>query len=178
MIAIKLGVNPNIVDTATNLASNYLNKPVEGQGFVKGTKEAKKHAQLMRGQQSNKKHFVKGSQEAKDHMAQLRSMRKTGKGFNFLKGIKKIAGNKTVQGIAGTVIKKGIAMSPIGNLVPTSVTDGLIDQAVSTGGDKIAGSGLQPKTRLTSNVYSPIIAGVSPIKRTIVRGGSFLELGR
>jgi hypothetical protein len=135
----------------------------------------------MRGQQSNKKHFVKGSQEAKDHMAKLRQMRgKTGKGLfgSVLKGVKKLAANKQVQGIAGQVLKKGLAMSPIGALVPTSVTDSLIDQGVSASGNAIAGSGLQPKTRLTSNVYSPIIAGVSPIKRPIVRGGSFLELGR
>jgi hypothetical protein len=63
MVANKIGINPNIVDTATNLATNYLNKqavPIEGQGFVKGTASAKKHAQLMRANQSNKKHFVKG----------------------------------------------------------------------------------------------------------------------
>jgi hypothetical protein len=81
-------------------------------------------------------------------MAKLRAMRgKTGKGFNFLKGIKKLAGNKVAQNIAGQVLRKGLAMSPIGQMVPSSVTDGLIDQGVSMSGNAISGSGLQPKTR-------------------------------
>jgi hypothetical protein len=82
-------------------------------------------------------------------MAKLRAMRgkKTGKGLfgNILKGVKSIAKNKQVQGIAGQVLKKGLAMTPIGATVPTSVTDNLIDQGVSMGGDKIAGSGLKKR---------------------------------
>jgi hypothetical protein len=195
MVAKKLGVNPDYVDKATNMASNYLkskslaplpvaepieeSEPIEGEGFRRGTASAKQHAKLMRAKQSSTKHFVKGSAEAKAHMAQLRAMRgkKTGKGLfgNILKGAKKLAGNKQVQGIAGQVLKKGLAMTPIGALVPTSVTDGLIDQGVSAGGNAVAGSGFQGKSRLTSNVYSPIVGGTGPIVR---RGGSFLELGR
>jgi hypothetical protein len=114
-VANKLNINPNIVDSVSNA--------VQGKGLCKAK-------------------FAKGSPEAKAHMAKLRAIKGKGLFGDILKGAKKIAGNKAVQGIASTVLKKGLSMTPIGAYVPSSVTNKLIDSGVGAGANAIAGSGL------------------------------------
>lgn len=55
-------------DTIENIVSNISDNVIDdhyGEGFPKGSKQAKAHAKKMRMAQSNKTHFVKGSKEAK-----------------------------------------------------------------------------------------------------------------
>jgi hypothetical protein len=139
-VAKKLNVDPSIVDSVSNA--------IQGEGFAKGSPEAHSHAQKMRSAKtpkashSGKSHFVKGSPEAKAHMAKLRALKGKGIFGDVLNGAKKLAGNKAVQKIASTALKKGLSMTPVGKLVPSSVTDNLINSGVSMAGNQVAGSGL------------------------------------
>ena len=129
--------------------------------------------------QTSKAHFTKGSPEAKAHMEKLRAMK--GKGFfdDIVKGAKKLAGNKAVQGIAAKALKTGLSMTPIGKMVPSSVTNKLIDSGVGAGGNAVAGSGVYT---ITKNPYSTIKGGMvsnvytNPRRVKALVGGSFREL--
>ena len=176
-VANKLKINPNVIDSVSNA--------IQGEGFPKGSQEAYAHTKIMRSaknpkvSQTSKAHFTKGSPEAKAHMEKLRAMK--GKGFfdDIVKGAKKLAGNKAVQGIAAKALKTGLSMTPIGKMVPSSVTNKLIDSGVGAGGNAVAGSGVYT---ITKNPYSTIKGGMvsnvytNPRRVKALVGGSFREL--
>jgi hypothetical protein len=126
--------------------------------------------------------FKKGSQEAKDRMQHVRSMRKKGAGFgSFMKTVGRIAKNPLVRQIGSVALKTALTaakLDPATAPLAMVAQSALSNQKNTPSMSSPVGNGLRHKRMV--NDCSPIVGG-TPMPIHLMRGkkidgGSFKEL--